>query len=412
MSETLFEKYVRGDLSGAERDELVRLLGTAAGARQFGDFIREWSLLSDVSKRLTPGVPFSLATSTRDGAPAGVRAVSRSDLDRIRLRRWRAGAVAAVAAGVIVGVVAALRSVSRPPATAVPAEGPAPVAIADAGGPEPPEAREGEIARDEEAAAAAKVSLDRHERSPLADPRNLLAGGDVPPAVLEVPAVPEAPATAMATEPPPAAVPAPGLVVSPDNAVVAVPPRPSSTAPAPPRSQAGVARLDVIQGDVGLLAAAGSGAATPARAGQVLYAGQGLQTAGRDARAVVVFGDATRLEIGSDTVLRRITDGRPAAAQDPATGKGAFLERGVLTAVVNAQPTDRPLVLMTPHAESRVQGTRLSLTVSRAATRLDVQQGRVRFTRRSDGAAVELTAGQYAATDPMGAAMLRLREHA
>jgi hypothetical protein len=410
MSETLFEGYVRGTLSDAERDELIRLLGTETGARQFGDFIREWSLLSDVSKRLTPGVPFPLAPLTRDGAPAGVRAVSRSDLDRVRLRRWRAGAVAAVVAGVIVGVVAALRSVSRPPATAVPAEGPAPVAIADAGGPEPTEAREGEVARDEEAAAAAKVSLDRYERSPSTDPRNLLAGGDVPPAVHEVPAVPEAHATAM--DPPPAAAPVPGLVAPSDNAVAAAPPRPASAVPASPRSQTSVARIDVVQGDVGLLAAAGSGAATPARAGQVLYDGQGLQTAGRDARAVVVFGDATRLEIGSDTVLRRITDGRPAAAQDPATGKGAFLEHGVLTAVVNAQPTDRPLVLMTSHAEARVQGTRLSLTVSRAATRLDVQQGRVRFTRRSDGAAVELSAGQYAATDPMGAAMLRLREHA
>jgi hypothetical protein len=80
-----------------------------------------------------------------------------------------------------------------------------------------------------------------------------------------------------------------------------------------------------------------------------------------------------------------------------------------MTAVVADQPAGRQLVITTPHAEARVQGTRFTLTVSEKATRLDVDQGRVRFTRRSDGAAVDLTAGRYAATDAMGRTLLRLR---
>jgi hypothetical protein len=68
------------------------------------------------------------------------------------------------------------------------------------------------------------------------------------------------------------------------------------------------------------------------------------------------------------------------------------------------------MVLRTPHAEAAVLGTRLVLTVLPAASRLEVEQGRVRFARRNDGAAIEVAAGQFASTD--AAASVRIREHA
>jgi ferric-dicitrate binding protein FerR (iron transport regulator) len=395
MSEALFEKYVRGELSGAEQDELVRLLRTEAGARQFGDFIREWSLLADVSKRLAPNLPLAALQAPREPS------ASRADLQRLRLRRWRAGAVAAVAAGLLVGTLAALRGIDRtPPPTTPVATAPDSVAAG--------ETREIRIVGDAEAAAAAKVSMDRHASAtpPPTDPERLLTDGAVTAESGLPPAADVPPPETMAEQP----VPAPAAPAPADDAPLVARTRPPSTARITAPTPAGAARLDAFQGTVSVLTPAGDG--VPARPGQPLLPGQGIRTTGRDARAVLVFADATRLEIGADSVLRRLTDGRPVDAQAPASGKGAVLERGVLTAVVSAQPPDRPLIVLTPHAEARVQGTRLSLTVSPTATRLDVHQGRVRFTRQTDGSAVDLTANQHAATDRMGTALLRLREHA
>jgi hypothetical protein len=54
------------------------------------------------------------------------------------------------------------------------------------------------------------------------------------------------------------------------------------------------------------------------------------------------------------------------------------------------------VVFATPHAEARVLGTKLTLTVGATETRLDVREGRVKLTRLSDNASVEVTSGQYA----------------
>jgi hypothetical protein len=54
------------------------------------------------------------------------------------------------------------------------------------------------------------------------------------------------------------------------------------------------------------------------------------------------------------------------------------------------------MLFTTPHAEVTVLGTRLALTVSAEATRLEVQEGRVRITRLPDRASVEVKAGQFA----------------
>jgi hypothetical protein len=385
MSDALFEKYVRGEMSDGEREEMIRLLGTEAGARAFGDFIREWSLMADVSRQVAPTIPLM---STRPAPP------------RVGTR-WLAAAAA-----LIVGIVA-FREIQRASPPAEPAQ-PAPTVAGAAREPST-------AAPDEEAVAAARASLARRNALPAPDmpvPEDPFSGTSLPGAAAGP--GPD-PFGAPETEPVTAAEPPPAIPAPPPGPPPAGEPVVTSRTPAPgtPTSEStlpGIAKLELVQGAVRVLTA--SGASEPARPGQILLAGQGIATAAKDARAVVVFPDTTRLEVAPDTVLHRLTDERTLPSPEAPASKGAFLERGVLSASVAAQPAGRPLVLVTPHAEARVLGTRLTLFVSHAATRLDVDQGRVRFTRRQNGATVDLAAGQYAATDPMGASILRLREQA
>src|SRR5206468_313097 len=53
-------------------------------------------------------------------------------------------------------------------------------------------------------------------------------------------------------------------------------------------------------------------------------------------------------------------------------------------------------VFATPHAEARVLGTKLTLTVSATETRLEVREGKVRLTRLSDNSWTDVGAGQFA----------------
>lgn len=168
------------------------------------------------------------------------------------------------------------------------------------------------------------------------------------------------------------------------------PPRPSQ----PPRRRPGtevlraaVAVLKSIEGTAELSGTAGG----PARPGAKLISGQGVRTVGPDSRAVLAYPDGTRLELGPDTAVRELTAG--------AGGKRLTLDQGELAAAVTRQPPGRPMIVGTPHAEARVLGTTLKLEVLRGKlewTRLDVTEGKVRLTRRSDGRHVDVRRGQVA----------------
>jgi len=80
-------------------------------------------------------------------------------------------------------------------------------------------------------------------------------------------------------------------------------------------------------------------------------------------------------------------------------GKGITLTRGTMAAEVTRQPAGRPLVILTPHAEARVLGTSLRLTVDpdpATGTRLEVLEGRVKLTRLSDRKTAEVPSGHSA----------------
>ncbi len=116
---------------------------------------------------------------------------------------------------------------------------------------------------------------------------------------------------------------------------------------------------------------------------RALHAGDEVEGPG----TILYPGEATRV------VLRT---GARAALAPSARGKRLELREGGLDADVAPQPAAAPFELFTSRAEVRVLGTRFTLSATRRATVLDVQEGRVRLVRSSDLAAVEVTANEAA----------------
>ncbi len=244
------------------------------------------------------------------------------------------------------------------------------------------------------AALAAVLAFWTFGSRPPVEPPRGLDGGPPPRTAMDreepVPPEPETPPEAPAPlEPPvppsvpesPRPMPAP---VAPPPETVPVP-EPDPSPPLPPevtRPQPAVA-LEGVEG--GVLVAAGAERAV-ARKGQEVLPGQGVivPDAGR---AAVLFADGTRLGARGGTSIREIQDAEPRARR-------VVLTRGILAAEVASQPAERPMVFVTPHAEARVLGTSLRLTVTPALTLLEVREGRVRLSR--EGRHSDVAAGQFA----------------
>jgi hypothetical protein len=77
------------------------------------------------------------------------------------------------------------------------------------------------------------------------------------------------------------------------------------------------------------------------------------------------------------------------------------LKHGTLSATVAPQPPGKPMIFETPYADAEVLGTRLTL-ICNDDTRLEVQHGRVRLTRRGDGKFVDVGAGSFAVAGNAG----------
>jgi ferric-dicitrate binding protein FerR (iron transport regulator) len=99
--------------------------------------------------------------------------------------------------------------------------------------------------------------------------------------------------------------------------------------------------------------------------------------------ASLTFGDGARVELAPGTEIRDIHD---------APGKRLRLLKGRLTASVPRQAV--PASFLTPYGEAAVLGTTFRLSVESASTRLDVHEGKVRFTRL-DGRSVDVAGGHY-----------------
>jgi hypothetical protein len=121
--------------------------------------------------------------------------------------------------------------------------------------------------------------------------------------------------------------------------------------------------------------------------------GSGIRT-GPDGAVSFAFVDGTRVELGPDTLVLEISDGP--------SGKRILAAGGSLAADVARQPAGRPMIFQTPLAEAVVLGTRLRLSITAEATKLEVLEGRVRLLRPSDKASVEVRAGFQAVARASG----------
>jgi ferric-dicitrate binding protein FerR (iron transport regulator) len=161
--------------------------------------------------------------------------------------------------------------------------------------------------------------------------------------------------------------------------------------PAPGSTQLAVAVVERVDGDVRVAGAAGN---APAKAGQQLLAGQGIETIGPGSAATIVFADKTRIDVSGSSVLGDFFE-----TERPGKGKRVRVTRGSMTAHVAKQPAGQPMLLSSPQAEAFVLGTSLRLVVDPAekgSTRLDVTEGKVELKRLVDGKTVLVESGHYA----------------
>jgi len=203
-----------------------------------------------------------------------------------------------------------------------------------------------------------------------------------PPEPPPVPVVPPAPMPAPTPKPePPPTPPAP----------LPEPPKPEpepTPVPQPSRTVAVMATIEATGGEVAVQTDAGKVAA---KADLGLIPGQELQTGSRSSHVVVKIPDGTRIHLAGDTHLKLVD------------AHNFTLSRGALRAEVAKQPAATPMIFATPTADARVLGTELILFAGAESTRLEVRTGKVRLTRREDGASTEVGAGQAATAPKTGA---------
>lgn len=106
--------------------------------------------------------------------------------------------------------------------------------------------------------------------------------------------------------------------------------------------------------------------------GMELRTGDLLQTAGEGTAVVQYLSEPTMLQLRANTQL---------LFQKTSHGKRLNLQAGEIAVVAGHQPTNAPMIFVTPHAEARVVGTRFQLAARRFSTWLQVSEGGVAFQK-------------------------------
>jgi hypothetical protein len=343
----LYERYCDGVLSEAERVEFLALLEDPA---QRAHLAQAASFEAAVSEELRlSGAPADARkASSRAWPGVGTRGIPVHDSeDETRLLGKIGFAAAALVLIILVLVfVTSPRDEIRPTAIHARVETPPPREL-------PPP-------------------------SPVEAPRG---PPDPPPA--PKPAAPEVPLRPRSFEPAPPRPEAPAPAKKPEP-VQPTPPKPEETTR---ESVTFVATIERTAGEVSLGGEAGE-------SGKGIASGRTLAT-GRNGYASIRYPDGSRIELGGETTLARIVEGPG--------GKSAQLEQGILMVDAAKQPAGRPLAISTAQAESQVVGTQFVLQAAPTFTRLDVREGRVKFTRLPQGvSSVMVSAGHYAVAGPTG----------
>jgi hypothetical protein len=130
-----------------------------------------------------------------------------------------------------------------------------------------------------------------------------------------------------------------------------------------------------------------NGKAEVASDGMKLQPGDVLHTPAGASGVISYQQEATRLTIEAGTEIMLDTFSH---------GKRFQLATGQIEASVARQRPFHPMIVSTPEAEARVVGTRFTLVATNNLTRLEVTEGKVRFTRLLDHTNVVVTSGHYA----------------
>jgi len=130
-----------------------------------------------------------------------------------------------------------------------------------------------------------------------------------------------------------------------------------------------------------------NGQSLTAQDGLKLLPGDVLQISGTNGAAITYGKENTRVTLNDRAELK---------TQAWQKGKRFELLQGKLETTVARQRPFGAMVLLTAQAEARVIGTKFTLTATTNATQLEVTEGKVKFTRKSDAAAVNVPAGYYA----------------
>jgi len=133
------------------------------------------------------------------------------------------------------------------------------------------------------------------------------------------------------------------------------------------------------------------GQLAPAIPGTLLQPGDTLRTETNTTVEITFAPEKTRLLLHPGSEFR---------VSSLSQGKHFALRLGKIEAAVARQRPFSPMRLTTPQAEARVLGTQFSLRATTDSTRLEVTEGRVRFTRLADATSVTVRAGNYALAGP------------
>jgi hypothetical protein len=115
-----------------------------------------------------------------------------------------------------------------------------------------------------------------------------------------------------------------------------------------------------------------------------------------DDMVAVGQGEIATIDFLPETTRLELTPGTTVKLLGWANGKEIELRQGDLKANVARQRIFRPFRVRSAQAEARVLGTTFLLAAGTNMTRLEVSEGKVRFTRRSDDKHVDVTKGHYA----------------
>lgn len=355
--EELYERYVDGSLDVAGRAEFLALLGDAACRARFVELSAYEAALSEELTLAGRETKVDETRPAEEKKPSSKRlpAAGRRASGRISVVHLRRGKGASPAAWPIgVGVAAAfLIAVLILLATASSGKGgtkaaPAPVAEKK---PLRPESR-----------PAPAVEIPKETARPVQAPE--------PPPRIEP--------TRESRTPEPLVVPL---------SKPAEPVTPKAPAPAPAPAKPETRPEPAAPRDSATFIAQIERASDPKEVGKGIVSGQGLGTAAAGYLAVR-FPDGTLLELGSDTLVARLSEG--------AAGKSVQVERGLIAVEAAKQPPGKSLVVTTPFADAAVLGTEFTLWTTASFTRLDVKEGRVKFTRPPGVTSTFVGAGQYA----------------